>query len=361
MENFVETYQKVIVQIATPFSTGTGFFLKDYQLIVTNHHVVEGNRVVIIEGLGFSKQLSEVLFIDKKYDLAFLSAPDESHELPSIMLADSQSAKTRDEVTAYGHPFGLSFSVKSGFISNTREVVEGIPYIHIDLSLNPGNSGGPLSNTKGEVLGVNTFIMRDSDNVGFALPSEILRQTLDAFKASGGTNAARCSGCAQIVVIATSEQETCLNCGASVTLPSEIDHYTAAGVPGTVERLINSIGHSVPLSRCGPNAWEIHQGSAKIIITYHEKTGLISADAVLCQLPNTQIQPLYEYLLRENYSNTAMTLSVHEQDIILSLLIYDRYLDEETGQALFQGLFEKADYYDNVLVEQYGAEWKKDY
>ncbi|MDO8366771.1 MAG: hypothetical protein Q7T20_08255, partial [Saprospiraceae bacterium] len=70
--------------------------------------------------------------------------------------------------------------------------------------------------------------------------------------------------------------------------------------------------------------------------------------------------PLYEYLLRENYTNEALTLSVHEQDIVLSLLIFDRYLNEETGQAMLRNLFEKADYYDNKLVEEFGATWKQE-
>jgi serine protease Do len=116
----------------------------------------------------------------------------------------------------------------------------------------------------------------------------------------------------------------------------------------------------VRLSRSGPNAWEIRPGSASIIITYHEKTGLLSADALLCELPKKDIKPLYEYLLRENHRNEGLSLSVHEQDIILSLLIFDRYLNEETGQAMLRELFEKADFYDNKLVEEFGAIWKSE-
>ncbi len=359
MGNHTEKFKSVIVQIATPFSTGTGFLLKQFNVIVTNHHVVEDNHSVIIEGDGMVKQLAQVVYIDRKYDLAFLAAPALIDHLPDIVLADSALLQAQEQVTAYGHPFGLKFSVKTGIVSNVREPVNGIPYIHVDLSLNPGNSGGPLTNAQGQVVGVNTFVMRDSDNMGFALPADLLAQSLEGFAALDTDNAARCGGCNKIVVTVTVEEGACNNCGATVTLPSDIEKYEASGIPGTVERLIEQIGHHVALSRCGPNAWEIQQGSAKIIITYHEKTGLISADALLCQLPDTQIKDIYEYLLLENYTNSGMSLSVNEQDIYLSLLIYDRYLDEETGQVLFQQLFEKADYYDNVLVEQYGAKWKE--
>ena len=94
------------------------------------------------------------------------------------------------------------------------------------------------------------------------------------------------------------------------------------------------------------------------MICYHDKSGLISADTVLCELPKQNIKPLYEYLLRENFSNEGMTLSLNGQDIVLSLLIFDRYLNEDTGKEMLAKLFEKADFYDNLLVEKYGAVWK---
>jgi len=75
-------------------------------------------------------------------------------------------------------------------------------------------------------------------------------------------------------------------------------------------------------------------------------------------LPKENIKPIYEYILRENHANKTITFAVHEQDILLSLLIYDRYLNEDTGMQLLQMLFAKADHYDNILVEQFGARWK---
>jgi serine protease Do len=358
MSDFVETYRNVIVQIATPNSTGTGFYLRDRDLIVTNHHVVEGNRAVVIEGARFDKQLAQVRYADQKYDLAFLEGPRQPAELPAVRLGTDKVLRERDPITAIGHPFGLKFSVKSGIVSNTREVMNGIPYLHIDAALNPGNSGGPLVDNDGEVVGVNTFIIRDGDNTGFSLPVHFLHESLDGYQRIGSSNACRCTACLNIVTADTVEHDHCSFCGNRVELPASVEEYLPSGLCRTIERLITAIGHDVALSRSGPNAWEIKQGSATIVITYHDKTGLLSADAVLCQLPQSNIKPLYEYLLRENHGNEALTLSVHEQDIVLSLLIYDRYLNEETGMKLLRLLFEKADYYDNVLVEQYGATWK---
>ncbi len=358
MPDFVEDYRNTIVQIATPYSTGTGFFLRDRGLIVTNYHVVEGNRTVVIEGARFKKQLARVQFIDSKYDLAFLDAPINGKDLPEIRLGTAKTLRERDAVTAIGHPFGLKFSLKSGIVSNTAELMNGIPYLHIDAALNPGNSGGPLVDTDGEVVGINTFVIKNGDNTGFSLPVRFLEETLSQFVAVNSDNASRCTACLNILTQATIDNKHCAHCGQKAELPSTVEEYMPSGTAKTIEALISNIGHDVMLSRSGPNAWEIKHGSATIIITYHDKTGLLSADALLCELPPKDIKPLYEYLLRENYSNEGLSLSVHEQDIVLSLLIFDRYLNEETGQALLSNLFEKADYYDNKLVEEFGASWK---
>ena len=360
MNDCIDVFRQVIVQIATPYSTGTGFYLKNPDIIVTNYHVVEGNSSVIIEGPGFERQQANVIYADRKYDLAFLLPPEQAAGLPEARLAaEDKTLRERDPVTAIGHPFGLKFSVKSGIVSSTRELMNNIPYLHIDVALNPGNSGGPLVDNDGEIIGVNTFIIRNGDNMGFSLPVGFLRETIHEFAQCDSRNAARCLGCANIL----SERQVvggfCTHCGHKMQLPADVDTYTPTGIPRLIESLIDGAGHQVPLSRCGPNAWEIRQGSARINITYHEKSGLMTADAVLCRLPKENIKPLYEYLLRENYSNEALSFSVREQDVLLSVLVYDRYLNDETGRELLQNLFAKADHYDNILIEQFGAGWKE--
>ena len=358
MRTVVDQFRDVIVQIATPYNTGTGFYLKSHDLIVTNEHIVHDNKEVVIKGEQFEKQLSQVLFTDDKCDLAFLEAPA-SVELPTISLGNDNHLSEGDPILSIGHPFGLEFSVTKGVISNTSRSYEGITYLQHDAALNPGNSGGPLINQQGEVVGVNALSIDQGDNIGFSLPVSYLKEALDGIGTVNGAVKTRCISCQNFLSEQTIDNKKyCPHCGAKVLLASYASSYEPTGVTLRIEELLESIGHDVRISRKGPNNWEIFQGSARIDITYHEDTGLIMGDAYLCRLPSTNIQPIYEFLLRQNYGIDGLTFSIKEQDIILSLLIFDRYLNLDTGTHLFKHLFERADYFDNVLVEEYGALWK---
>lgn len=359
LNQIIEQYKNIVVQIATPYSTGTGFYLGQYDLVVTNEHVVRGNKHVVIGGAVFEKQLTRVLFLDEKYDLAFLSPPEE-HEMPHVSLAEDNQIREGDQVLAVGHPFGLKYTATQGIVSNTMHQQDDIRYIQHDAALNPGNSGGPLINVQGKILGVNTFIIRDGNSIGFSLPYQYLLDTLVEFSKGGGEECARCSACSNIVFVHESELNYCPHCGSKLVLPGSQEDYEPIGVKKTIEDLLSESGYEVDLSRRGPNQWEVTRGSAQIRISYHEQTGLIIGDAILVQLPKKEIQPIYAYLLRENYTLTGLTFSVKGRDIILSLLIYDRYLNLDTGKQLFERLFRKADHYDNVLVDKFGAYWKSE-
>jgi serine protease Do len=361
VKEIIELYRSVVIQIATPYSKGTGFYVKSHNVIITNEHVVRGNKEVVIDNSHFKRQLVKVLFIDVNYDLAFLSVPDEV-EIPSVNFGKQTSIKEGDTVVAIGHPFGLKYTTTQGIISSTLYQQNDITYIQHDAALNPGNSGGPLLNMDGEIVGVNTFMIRDGKNIGFSLPVNYLEESILAYKSGDGKTGARCVSCSNLVFETGEEIKYCPFCGAKITLPSFEEEYEPVGISKTIEELLVDIGYNVKLSRRGPNNWEVHQGSAKINITYHEKTGLIIGDAFLCNLPKENIGPLYEYLLKQNYQVEGLTFSVNPkgQEIILSLLIYDRYLNLDTGIQLFKHLFEKADHYDDILVDEFGAIWKQE-
>jgi serine protease Do len=357
-QHIIEQYQKAIIQIATPGGTGTGFYVKEFDLIVTNDHVVADNAQVTIAGKAFDKALSRVWYTDRKHDLAFLEAP-KNIELPEVRLGQYEQMKDGDAVVAIGHPYGLNYSATQGVISKVDRIRDGLKYIQIDAAINPGNSGGPLVNMSGEVIGVNSFIVRGGDNLGFALPVLYLREALQMYIPSRGLASTRCFSCGFLVTQNNIDSKKyCPNCGTEVKLPEIPEkEIEPTGAAKTIEEILKDLGKDVRLAREGANNWTVKEGSAKIKLTYNAENFFIAGDAYLCQMPTdaTKIKPLYQFLLQENYRVSGLVLSCVKQNIVLSCIVYDLDLTKETGAESFRNLFQKADYYDDFLKTTYSC------
>ncbi|HMU47900.1 MAG TPA: trypsin-like peptidase domain-containing protein [Chitinophagaceae bacterium] len=357
-KSIIEHYQKAIIQIATTGGTGTGFYVKEFDLIVTNDHVVSDSPEVTIAGKAFEKVLSRVWYTDRKHDLAFLEAP-KNVELPDVRLGHYEEMKDGDSVVAIGHPYGLNYTATQGVISKVDRIRDGLKFIQIDAAINPGNSGGPLVNMKGEVIGVNSFIIRGGDNLGFALPVDYLREALQMYLPSRGIASTRCFSCNFLVTQNNIDSKKyCPNCGTEVTLPEIPEkEIETTGVAKTIENILKELGKDVKLAREGSNNWSVKEGSAKIRITYNPENYFIAGDAYLCQMPSdpAKIKPLYQFLLQENYKINGLVLSCVKQNIVLSRIMYDLDMTKESGAEAFQHLFKKADYYDDFLKQEYGC------
>ncbi len=356
MQGVIDLYKNVVIQISTPYGNGTGFYLKNYNLIVTNEHVVRNNSEIVVNGQLFPNTLAKILYTDPHYDLALVEAPA-NIDLPEVHLAEPGNLKDGDQIVALGHPYGLKFSASQGIISKAARWQNGINYIQIDAAINPGNSGGPLVNKDGKVLGINSFIIKGGDNLGFALPAEYLKKAIDDYKEHEGKLAQRCPSCSNIVIKEELSSDYCPHCGKELNFP-KFQEYQTHGSVQMIETIISTIGKDVKLTRRGHNMWEISEGSATIRITYVERTGFIIGDAHLVRLPQKNIGDLYSFLLEENHDLRGLAFSINNQDVVLSFIILEKYFNLETALPIFENLIKKADYYDDILVERFGAIWK---
>jgi serine protease Do len=175
-------------------SLGSGFVIDGKEgLIVTNHHVIEGaDEITINFHDGTKLKVDKVLGKDTKTDLALLKVTP-TKPLSSVVFGSSDAMKVGDWVMAIGNPFGLGGSVTVGIISAKQRDINSGPYddfLQTDAAINKGNSGGPLFNLDGEVIGVNTAIISPSGGsigIGFAVPSDTATAVVEQLRAYGET------------------------------------------------------------------------------------------------------------------------------------------------------------------------------
>ncbi|MXN63556.1 Do family serine endopeptidase [Stappia sp. GBMRC 2046] len=174
-------------------SLGSGFVIDGTKgIIVTNNHVIEGADEVTVNFNDGSKLPAEVLGSDSKTDLAVLKVEPDT-PLPDVSFGDSEVLRVGDWVMAIGNPFGLGGTVTTGIVSARNRDINSGPYdnyIQTDASINRGNSGGPLFNQDGEVIGINTAIISPSGGsigIGFAIPSQTAMRVIDQLRQFGET------------------------------------------------------------------------------------------------------------------------------------------------------------------------------
>jgi serine protease Do len=354
---FLTQFKKGVIQIATPNSTGTGFYLKDCNMIVSNHHVVKDFARVTIKTQKFRKELADVLFVDSKYDLAFIQAPD-WEELPHLQIGNYDDLRDGDQVMAIGHPYGLNYSTSRGVVSRKDRVMKGLKYIQTDTAINPGNSGGPLVNMDGEIIGINTFILRGGDNLGFALPAIYLKEAIEQYLPQKGTYVERCPSCSFMVDADNIEDDKyCPNCGVEIdiTTVQVSDEVKLTGVAKTIEEILGDLNMNVQIARIGQNNWEVEEGIATIKVRFNPENLFVTCDAFLCQLPKDNIGDLYEFLLRENKKMKYTLFSVHGNDIVIGSVFYETDIERSIGKKIFKSVFEEADKYQKLLIEKYNC------
>lgn len=176
----VEDSVKSVVTVRTSNSIGTGFIVNPSGYIVTNYHVVDDSEGDI-EIVTYDRDTFEAQYLggDAERDLALLKIPG---TYDYFELADSDDLQVGKKVIAIGNPLGLSFTVTEGIISALdRAGPNGQnEYIQTDVSLNPGNSGGPLIDTTGAVIGINNFKIGGAESLGFALESNVVRARINS-------------------------------------------------------------------------------------------------------------------------------------------------------------------------------------
>jgi S1-C subfamily serine protease len=160
--------QSWTVAVRADQSYGAGVAVEKAGFVLTNLHVVDGAKSISVTPFGAEAISAELLDSDRELDLALLRTT--SPLSTAAMIGHSKSLGVGDEVMAVGSPRKMYFSVSRGMVSFPNRFLDGVEYIQTDLPINVGNSGGPLVDRDGNVIGIVSFILRDSQGISFALP-----------------------------------------------------------------------------------------------------------------------------------------------------------------------------------------------
>ncbi|MFQ5579458.1 MAG: trypsin-like peptidase domain-containing protein [Nitrospiria bacterium] len=163
-------------------SLGSGFIISQEGYILTNHHVISDADQITVKLSDRREFIGEIIAKDEKTDLAMIKIPHEPN-LPVALLGNSAQIDVGEWAIAIGNPFGLDRTVTVGVISATGRNNIGVTdqenFLQTDASINFGNSGGPLLNIAGRVIGINTAIVASGQGIGFAIPINKVKERID--------------------------------------------------------------------------------------------------------------------------------------------------------------------------------------
>lgn len=170
-----------------PRGVGSGFIVSTDGYILTNHHVVEGADEILVTLADKREFKATLIGSDRRTDVALVKIT--ASALPALKAGDSNKLRVGEWVIAIGSPFGLENTVTAGIVSaKSRDTGDYLPFIQTDVAVNPGNSGGPLLNMRGEVVGINSQIYSRTGGfmgISFAIPIDEANRVADQLRAQG--------------------------------------------------------------------------------------------------------------------------------------------------------------------------------
>ena len=276
-------------------SLGSGFIIDDAGIVVTNFHVIENAEEITVTLSDETVFTAEVLGQDQKTDIAVLKIDPGDTELTAVPFGDSDSLRVGDWVLAIGNPFGLGGTVTAGIVSARGRDIGNGPYddfIQTDASINRGNSGGPLFNVEGEVIGINTAIFSQtggSVGIGFAISSNLAKRVTTQLAEYGTTRRGWLGVFIQEVTPDIAESLGLDEAmGALVSTVNEASPAQAAGLePGDV--IVSFDGKAIEKMRDLPRIVAETEIGATVVVELIRNGSRMTVDVTLGELEKAEL------------------------------------------------------------------------
>ncbi|WP_127131572.1 trypsin-like peptidase domain-containing protein [Pseudoflavitalea rhizosphaerae] len=348
-------FQDAMMQVKAPEKTQSGFYLQQHGLLVTSALGLETVSAVKLYDKAFNEYSARVLYWDELHDLTFLEAPA-NWQGPAIVFGDPSVLKAGDKVASVGFEADAIEASLTGVILDPVSEQDGLNYIHVNAAIHNGNTGGPLVNNKGEVIGVNSEKIDGGYDYGYVLPLKYLQEALDLYKPYYGKVTVRCPHCGALVLQKDPDPEHCTACGEEITFPHP-EVVPVDTIHTFIEKSIRQAGKSVSKSKVGFEYWAIQEGRAKINIVYSFKSYLVVIECILAKAPADpeKINSINRFLLEENGQLSHISLSKTNNSIVLGTMFDEKDFDVYTGTKTLISMIENADRYIGLLTEKYGC------
>jgi serine protease Do len=310
--------------------------------------------MVSIETQDQERITAKVVFLNPIVDLAFLMPSKPLEHLPELFIQPSTTLQPMERVAVLGYPFGMPFTITDGVVSSTKQLMNGRHYIQTDAAVNPGNSGGPLVNLRGEVVGVTTAKFTNADNMGFAILADDLLADLEAFSENVDLQfSVKCSSCGSLLF---EKVEYCHNCGATIDQDILFDEPKLTPLAIYVEDGLKGLGIDPVIARNGHDYWEFHQGSSLVRIFVYNKN-YFYVTSPLVKIPKSNLEPVYRYILTD--AAKPFVFGIWQGMIYLSYRLHLSDLQSSFKEDIKKNIANfalKADELDNFLIENFGCE-----
>ena len=349
----MKNIESSIYKIITADGTGTGFKVEGYNFVITNYHVVQGSKKLAVENHNKDKFIAHVVMVNPEVDLAFLEVEGLHDVKGEIELNSELELHNTEKVYINGFPFGMPFTVTEGIISSVNQPMDGRHYIQTDAAVNPGNSGGPMLDANGVLVGVTTSKFTNADNVGFAIQYKDLIKELEDYKFSDIKYRVKCNSCDSYI---EEESKFCNNCGNDID-SSVYEEFEKSYVAEFVEEALSSLDIDPVLYRAGRDFWEFHQGSALVRIFIGGEDYLFTTSP-LNILPKQNLEALLRYINSNRV--TPYQLAIYNNKVYISYRIHlsDIYIKEykEEIEGNIRNMILKADELDDFFQQEFNCE-----
>lgn len=345
-----------VVTVKSGEKVGSGWVVTG-QLVVTNAHCVGYGPQVEVRFAEGTRVTARVVSYDAKHDIACLEVPGLPGGVTPLKMAGG--ALLAQPVAAIGAPHGLRSSVSVGVVSQPERLINGVAWVQTDAALNPGNSGGPLVDVAGNVVGLNSFVRRAADGIGFALPSRQIHAHVATLLKRRSTDPSagpeyRCVRCESPVVPMLDAE--CLSCGELIRFHEVTwNDETHAALGLAVHRMFEAMGIRTNMVLVAPWLWNVHVDPAGLVLRVGIVGKNLEAEVHLGILPVDQFEPFYRFLLTANDGALGgPCLGLRQDTVAIRFAERTEFMEPRLAATRLTHLMQVAAAMQQLLTQEFG-------